>query len=184
MSADVDAAFADLLEELISCKEQLAEEVKAAVLDSRYDEAREMILRADQLATIIGEVGDAQKRWRKPAHGDLPEGPDSGPEGDTGGDERPAWEQYRECVLRVLVSFGGAAAREEALSRVEREAKAELLRGAHRKDHQWRPWAEQAYDEMAGEGLVLGRADGDTWTITEAGRRWLAEHARESRDEL
>jgi len=172
MSRDVDDAFDALVEELGRHKDHIAEEVAAVIQASRYEEACDSITRAKEIGAIIGAVADLQERWAALAGKAVPGG---GPgEGETGDAD-----EYRECVLRVLVSLGGSARREDVLGRVEGEAKKRVLPGAYRQDRKWRALAEHTYDQMSEEGLVLGASSDDVWAITDAGRKWLAEQPQE-----
>ncbi len=72
MSADVPAAFEMLLEAMNGEKVQLADAVREATLQGRFDEAQRLLARTQYLERLIGQVRQLQEAWDQLESGVLP----------------------------------------------------------------------------------------------------------------
>lgn len=72
MNTDVPAAFEMLLEAMNSEKVQLADAVREATLQGRFDEAQRLLARTQYLERLVGQVRQLREAWDQLESGALP----------------------------------------------------------------------------------------------------------------
>ena len=96
---------------------------------------------------------------------------------------RPAIEAYYRPILQILADAGGAANRSDVLRRVEERMRHVLTPADYtmipsERDLRWRTRAKWASNHLKNDGLLQKGEPRGTWHITDAGRRYLAEHSK------
>ena len=155
----------------------------AALAVGEYAAAREAMalgeglggIRADvaaimeRLVALVGEPAPAQKppvqAGRAPGGSLLPE------------------DAYRAPVLSALVALGGSAPITDVLERVWVALQGRLTPldlgplPSNPRSVRWKNRAQWCRNTLREEGLIAAGSPQGIWEITEAGRRWLEEHA-------
>ena len=166
-------AFDLLLEEVRGAIGAVNKAGGAAQTAGRLEEAEQALARSKALGAVRSELEGIRERLKGLVGEDapLPKPPALGP--------ITKQRAYRVPILRALVQLGGSASSGTVVDLV-----GDLMRDtlsaadlehltAHPERLRWRTAARFCHSRMKKDGLLSASAPFGTWTITEAGRRWL-----------
>ena len=190
MNADqVSDAFDLLHDEISALVDGLGAGIAVAATQRDFNSVEELSAIAREVEAIAAEVNGIAARWEKLARR-LASGGTKRPAtrgkrnlGRLRPGQRTSQQAFWRPILTCLVRRGGRADVREVLDDLETELagtfSAEDLAPLPSNPHmpRWRNTAQWARYEMAANGL-LTRSPRGVWEISEAGRRWLADPAK------
>ena len=171
-----DQALALLRSQIQDRLEDLQEDSKQAIDQSRFDQAQTLLQQAQALTDLLKDLDAWAKRFDT-----LVASTDDGPDDETPrlrkGLKTPQ-SAYRVPILRALVTLGGEADLDAVLERVQAMMADQL--NTHDLDTfsdgktvRWRNTAQWARNSMREEGLIRDDTPRGVWAISEKGRQSL-----------
>lgn len=178
---NVTEAFNMLIAELETALKNTRQAAASATQAGDYEEAHTLLDEARKIEKFIVELGVKRREWTD--LGSKPRGKRAatGPRLQRG--QRTPQEAFRLPILRALVALGGQAPMSEVLERVYAEMRPHLkpadLRGlpSDVETPRWRNTAQWARLALVNEGLLRGDSPRGVWTISERGRKYLADNS-------
>lgn len=184
---DVSSAFEILLEE-VEAEIDFVNGIGAKAFDAReYERAKEALERAGVLTAFRDKVAALRVEWES-----LAAAAESQDDERTKADRRNLGRlrkgirtpesRYRVPILKELVTRGGSGKAADILEKVGQVMKPFLKRedfeplASGPDNPRWRNAAQWSRNSMVKEGLLKADSARGVWEISEAGRRWLADH--------
>ena len=187
---EVSIAFDILLEEIEHAIEILNQEGAKAFQRADYIGAKELMEKGSQMTAFREKVKDLDKEWtnifakttaRLRPIKTISRGKDRLRRG-----LRTPEDAYRVPILRSLIELGGSAEVLKVLDGVGRLMKSRVNSydlsplPSDPQELRWRNTAKWARNTLVKEGLLSADSPRGVWTITDAGRRWLAVETKRS----
>lgn len=188
---EVSSAFEILLEEIETIVDQLNQEGARAFSNSKHQEARALLDKAEKVTRFRGKIKNLQKEWmpletqitRKTAEEIRRSRRNKSRRLQRG--LRTPEEEYRRPILEALEKLGGHAQSNDVLNLVRKS----IGNSFNKYDKQlltsspstprWRNTAQWARNGLVNDGLLSRNSPKGIWEITEAGRKVLAESSED-----
>jgi len=192
-AADLEAALEMVYEAVDAWIARVRRDGAQAMEAGRYDVAQELIARARALESSLQDlraVGQRILDGTRPPQSEPPVRRTVRERRISAGGPAPRGAKtpdraYRVPILRALVEAGGAGRAGEILDRVYAMMRDRLnIYDQHLlpsgREERWRNTARWERGAMKKAGLLAADSPAGIWEITEAGRRYLDEHADEA----
>jgi hypothetical protein len=192
---DVSAAFEMLLEE-IETRVSLLGRINARAWEERnFDQAGDLVKRAETITDFREEVLQLQKKWEalfpdeeieNDANEEPPINIDTSERRSLGRLQRgmrTREPEFRRPLLKVLVDKGGSASMKDVLAELEKIMKGKLKDvdydplPSDPDTIRWRNTAQWSRQAMVNDGLLKNNSPRGIWEISEAGRKYLKDES-------
>lgn len=190
----VAQAFDILLEEIENSIDGLNQEGAEAFQKGNYDSARDLMEKGSHMTAFREKVRDLQREWRNLfsiAHFQVTEPTIRRPRIRKVRQRlkhglRTPEDTFYVPILQALVEKGGVGQAREILDSVGKMMESIFNKydlsflSSNPKETRWRKTANWARRSMIKEGLLSSNSPRGVWEITETGRQWLANTAKQS----